>query len=141
MRLAFLLTIWLLSFGQFVRADEARIEFNRQIRPLLSEKCFRCHGPDARQRKADLRLDTAAGATAKREGGAAIIPGKPDDSELIRRVTSDDEAERMPPPGAGKPISPEQSRLFRQWIAEGAEYQPHWSSIPPRRPALPPVKN
>jgi hypothetical protein len=141
MRLPLLLTIWLLSFGQFARADQARAGFNRQIRPILSEKCFRCHGPDVRQRKADLRLDIAAGTAAKRESGAAIVPGKPDESELVRRVTSEDEAERMPPPGAGKPLSPEQIHLLRQWIQEGAKYQPHWSSIPPRRPALPPVRD
>src|SRR5262245_32676979 len=100
------------------RADEPRVEFNRQIRPLLSDRCFRCHGPDARQRKADLRLDAETAAKAKRDGDPAIVPGKPDESELIRRVTSEDEAERMPPPGAGKPLTREEISLFRRWIAE-----------------------
>jgi hypothetical protein len=121
-------------------ADERRVEFNRQIRPLLSDRCFRCHGPDARQRKGDLRLDTDAGAKAKRDSGPAIVPGKPDDSELIRRVSSDDDTERMPPPGAGKPLSRDEIRLLRRWIAEGAEYEPLWSYLPPRRPRIPPVQ-
>jgi hypothetical protein len=128
-------------FGPATRADVPRVEFNRQIRPLLSDRCFRCHGPDARQRKADLRLDVETAAKARRDGDPAIVPGKPDESELIRRVTSEDEAERMPPPGAGKPLTREEISLLRRWIAEGAEYQPLWSFLPPRRPRPPPVRN
>jgi hypothetical protein len=123
------------------RGDEPRIQFNRQIRPLLSDRCFRCHGPDARQRKADLRLDVETAAKAKRDGDPAIVPAKPDDSELIRRVTSEEVAERMPPPGAGMPLTREEISLFRRWISEGAEYQPLWSFLPPRRPRMPPVRD
>jgi hypothetical protein len=128
-------------FVPAARADQPRVEFNRQIRPLLSDRCFRCHGPDARQRKADLRLDVEMSAKAKRDGEPALVPGKPDDSELFRRVTSDDDTERMPPPGAGKPLTREEIGLLRHWIADGAEYQPLWSFLPPRRPRPPPVHN
>src|SRR5262245_52839659 len=108
LRLPFLLATCCFALGPFgptgkAHAGDARVGFNRQVRPLLTEMCFRCHGPDVRQRKADLRLDTEAGAKTKRDGEPAIVPGKPDDSELLRRVTSEDDAERMPPPGAGKP--------------------------------------
>ena len=129
------------SLSHVSSANEPRVEFNRQIRPLLSDRCFRCHGPDARQRKAELRLDTDAGAKTKRDGEPAIVPGKPDDSELIRRITSDDETERMPPAGAGKPLSRDEIGLLRRWVVEGAEYQPLWSFLPPRRPRIPPVRD
>src|SRR5947207_1624167 len=97
-----ILSLGLVFRTSISRADDARVEFNRQIRPLLADKCFRCHGPDARQRKGDLRLDTAEGATAKRDGMAAIVPRDSSVSELIRRISADDETERMPPAGAGK---------------------------------------
>jgi hypothetical protein len=123
------------------RGDDSRVEFNREIRPLLADRCFRCHGPDARQRKGDLRLDTAEGATAKRDGTAAIVPRDSAASELIRRITADDEAERMPPPGAGKPLSSDEIQRLRRWVDQGAEYQPVWSLIPPQRIAPPAVKD
>ena len=122
-------------------ADDSRVEFNRQIRPLLSDRCFRCHGPDARHRKGDLRLDTAEGATAKRHGTAAIVPRDSAASELIRRVTADDESERMPPASAGKALSPDEVESLRRWVDQGAEYQPVWSLISPKRSALPSVKD
>ena len=123
------------------RADETHVEFNRQIRPLLADRCFRCHGPDARQRKGDLRLDTVEGATAKRDGTAAIVPRDSGASELIRRISTDDETERMPPPGAGKVLAPDEIQLLRRWIEQGAEYQPVWSLISPTRSGLPPVQD
>jgi len=116
-----------------------KVEFNRDIRAILSDKCFRCHGPDAGHRKAELRLDTAEGATADLGGFRAIAPRKPDESELLLRISTKDETERMPPPGAGEPLSEEEVALFRRWIEQGAEYQPHWSYLPPRRPAVPSV--
>jgi mono/diheme cytochrome c family protein len=127
--------------GPITLADETRVEFNRQIRPLLSDRCFRCHGPDARQRKADLRLDTVDGATAKRDGTPAIVPRDSAASELIRRVATDDETERMPPPGAGKALSPDEVQLLRRWVEQGAEYQPVWSLIAPQRLAIPSVND
>jgi hypothetical protein len=118
------------------RADE-RLEYNRDIRPILFEACFACHGPDSAARKADLRLD-------KREAAldmGAIVPGKPDESELIRRILSDDPDERMPPPETKKNLSSAQKEKLTRWIAQGAEYQLHWSFIPPVRPPLPKIKH
>lgn len=125
-----------------VRAGEGAISFNRDIRPILSESCFRCHGPDAGSRKAGLRLDSREGATATLEGGsAAVVAGDPEGSELYLRVTAEDEAGRMPPASAGKPLAPEQAELLRRWIEQGAPWEEHWSLIPPRRPAVPEVED
>jgi hypothetical protein len=118
-----------------------RVEFNRDIRPLLSDKCFACHGPDASHRKADLRLDTEDGAKADRGGYRAVVPGKPADSELIARITSPEKSQRMPPAKSGKTLSPGEIDLIRRWIGQGAPYQPHWSYLPPRRPTVPAVTN
>jgi hypothetical protein len=134
----------LLAIPQQARADGhqlPRVEFNRQIRPLLSDRCFRCHGPDASHREADLRLDTSAGAQADLGGRQAIVAGKPEESELYARIASSDDTERMPPPTAGKPLTATEISLIRRWISEGAEYQPHWSFLPPRRPPVPPVND
>ncbi|HVX64692.1 MAG TPA: DUF1553 domain-containing protein [Pirellulales bacterium] len=120
------------------RASAAEpIAYNRDIRPILFENCFACHGPDSAARKADLRLDQRESAI---ETGA-IMPGKPDESELLRRVLSADPEEAMPPPATKKQLSAEDKELLRRWLAEGAEYQPHWSLIAPARPDLPAVKN
>ncbi|MFN5300468.1 MAG: DUF1553 domain-containing protein [Planctomycetaceae bacterium] len=116
-----------------------RVLFNRDIRPLLADHCFQCHGPDARQRQAGLRLDTAAGATASLEGRFAIRPGQPAESELLARIDSTDPLEQMPPPETGKPLSAQQRQLLRRWIEEGAVYQPHWAFLPPQPVALPKV--
>ena len=117
------------------RAD-GPIEYNRDIRPILSENCFACHGPDSASRKGELRLDQRAAAVAK----GAIAPGKPDDSELVLRVFSDDHDELMPPPKTKKTLTDAQKELLKRWIATGAEYQPHWSLIAPQRPQPPAVK-
>jgi len=116
---------------------DAKIEYNRDIRPILTDNCFACHGPDSAARKAGLRLDKREQAI---EAGA-IEPGKPDDSEFIRRILSADPKEIMPPPAAHKELTPEQKEMLQKWVSAGAEYQPHWSFIPPVRPALPAVKN
>jgi hypothetical protein len=121
-------------------AADQPIRYNRDIRPILADNCFPCHGPDSAARKADLRLDRFADATLVRDGVAAIVKGKPDESELITRIVSTDETERMPP-APRKPLKPEQVQLLKRWIAEGAEYEPHWSLIAPKRPAPPEVKN
>lgn len=118
-------------------ADQA-IQFNRDIRPILSDNCFACHGFDAKHRKADLRLDNAEGATAKtKEGKSAIVPGDPTNSELWRRITSTDADEFMPPPETHKTLKPEQKDLLRRWIEQGAPYQKHWSFEAPVK-AVPP---
>ena len=108
----------------------AAIRFNRDIRPILAENCFACHGP-AEDRGGDLRLDVRADAIADRGSGPAIVPGKPDDSELLRRILAHDPDEVMPPPRAKKPkLRPDQLDLLRRWIAEGAPYQNHWAFEP-----------
>jgi hypothetical protein len=112
-------------------ADEA-LDFNEQVRPILSENCFHCHGPDAAAREADLRLDVRDSAI---EG--AIVPGDADESELIRRITSSDHSDRMPPADSARSLSPEQIALLTRWVEQGAEYQSHWSFIPPTKPNLP----
>jgi hypothetical protein len=107
-----------------VHAEET-IVFNRDIRPILSEACFQCHGPDAATREADLRLDQSQSAMA------AIVPGNPNESELIGRIDSEDPDQRMPPADSRKQLTAEQRRLLTQWIEAGAEYQGHWAYSPP----------
>jgi len=119
-------------------AAEEKIDFDRQVRPILSEHCYRCHGPDANDRKAGLRLDLAEGAIAAAESGkVAVVPGKPDASELVARIFSADQDVVMPPPDINKPLSAEQKEVLKKWIAGGAKYQKHWSFVPPVRPATP----
>lgn len=113
------------------------IEFNRDIRPILSDQCIACHGPDSAARAAGLRLDQREVAV---ESGA-IVPGDPDASEMMRRILSHDEYERMPPPELKKSVTKEQIALLQEWIRQGAEYQPHWSYIPPQKVDPPKVDN
>jgi hypothetical protein len=126
-------------------ANAAAPSFTRDIKPLLSERCIRCHGPDAEERQGGgengLRLDTAEGATADLGGYAAIVAGKPDESKLLARLTTNDPDLRMPPPEAGEAFSAEEVATVRDWIASGADYLPHWSYVPPVRPPLPSVQN
>ena len=123
----------LLQTSTFLWADES-IGYNRDILPILAERCFACHGFDNATRKAGLRLDSAAGATTKLASGLpAIVPGKPAESELLRRVTSTDPDEVMPPPNTGKPLSVQQRQLIEVWIKRGAQYESHWAYLPPRR--------
>jgi hypothetical protein len=117
-------------------SSPARLAFNRDIRPILSENCYACHGPDKNKRKAKLRLDERASAVTTR----AIVPGKADDSELIARIFSDDADEVMPPANSHKSLTGPQKDLLRRWIEEGAEYQAHWAYVPVQRPAIPAVK-
>jgi len=117
------------------------VDFNRDIRPLLSNNCFKCHGPDEEERQANLRLDTPAGAFAESDGGLAIVPGKPEESLLIERITSEEDYERMPPVDSGLQLKAEEIDLLRRWIAQGAKWEGHWSFQRPTRPSLPDVKN
>ena len=119
------------------------ISFTRQIRPILSDHCFACHGPDSKQRKAKLRLDNKASAFAELDSGDghALVAGKPDESTLIARITSADPNMLMPPPKFGKPLTPEQIVLIKKWITEGANWSEHWAFLAAQRPALPRVKN
>ena len=116
------------------------IDFNRQIRPILSNTCFRCHGPDKDDRQAGLRLDTREGATAEHDSGVTIVPGKPEESVLIQRILSNDPDERMPPKKAGSKLTPEQISLIRQWIQQGAPYARHWSYVKPQPAPVPVVR-
>jgi hypothetical protein len=118
-------------------ARAAGPEYNRDVRPILAENCFACHGADSAARKAKLRLDVRDDAIK----AGAIAPGKPDESEALRRVLSDDPQEQMPPPKTKKVLTKQQKEILKQWIAAGAEYQKHWSLIAPTRPPLPAVKN
>jgi hypothetical protein len=116
---------------------DAKVSFNREIRPILSEQCFSCHGFDAKHRKADLRLDTREGALADNDGVRAIIPGDLAKSELWKRLLSQDAEEVMPPPEAHKPkLTAKQLATLRRWIEEGAPYEPHWAFTTPTRPVL-----
>ncbi len=114
-----------------------RIDFSRDIRPMLSEHCFKCHGPDGETRKAELRLDTKAGAFGDRDGSRAVVPGDLKNSELYRRITANDADERMPPPSEKRPLTAGQIALMKGWIEQGARWEEHWAFQPPRRPQVP----
>jgi len=116
----------------------AKVAYNAQIQPILAENCFACHGPDSSTRKASLRLDRAEFATAPHgKFDAAIMPGHPEQSPFVERITSTFEDERMPPVDSHKQLKPAEVALLTRWIAEGAVYQPHWSLLPPTRPPVP----
>ena len=117
-------------------ATKRPVEFNRDIRPILSNKCMACHGPDEKQRKADLRLDDETSAKA-----SVIVAGDLKKSELILRITSTDADTQMPPPGSGKALTEAEITLLKQWIQSGADYQPHWAYVAPKRFPLPRVKD
>ena len=132
---------WLLSLigaSPLLPAADA-IDFNRDIRPILSSNCFLCHGPNAHDRKADLRLDTPEGAVKLRDGVRAIDPGKLAESELLFRIATDDEDEVMPPPDSHKVLSAEQKSLLKQWVLSGAEYKDHWAFQLPVKAKVPPM--
>ncbi len=116
------------------------LSFNEEVRPILSDSCFSCHGSDPGSRKAGLRLDTFEGATAEQEGTRAIVPGDPAKSELWARITSGDDDEVMPPPESHKTLTPGQKEILKRWIESGAAYEPHWSFVPPVAVPLPEVK-
>ena len=125
----------------FITYSVAEPDFNRDIKPILSENCYFCHGPDAGKRKAGLRLDTFKGATTQNDGVTAIIPGKPEESELMARILSTDPDEVMPPPKAKLSLSTKQKELLAQWISSGAEYQRHWSLKSPGKTTVPEGKH
>ena len=126
-RIILLFAVLLLPFSAGA-AD--KLSFNRDIRPILSDKCFHCHGPDENKRDSGLRLDIREEALKERDGIRAIVPGKPDESDVVIRITSNDRDEMMPKPKAKLgALTPAEIEAIKRWIAEGAEYEPHWSFI------------
>ena len=136
LRNAFSVILLLVSLCTATRSEEP-VSFNRDVRPILAANCFACHGPDSASRKADLRLDKKEVAETMK----AIVSGNPDESEIIKRVTSHDPEEVMPPPESKRTITPAQVDILKRWIASGAEYQPHWSFIAPVKAPEPTVNN
>ena len=121
---------------------QQQVRFDHDVRPILSNHCWSCHGPDEVARKAGLRLDRQDSATAAGDSGLiAIVPGKPAESELIARIHSHDADTQMPPASAKKPITEKQKLILQQWIEQGAEFSSHWAYVPPVRPAVPAVKD
>jgi hypothetical protein len=120
-----------------VAAPGEEISFNREIRPILSDRCFACHGPDEETRKSDLRLDTFEGATEGGELAIPIVPGKPGKSELVARINETDPDEIMPPPKSHKTLTAAEKKLLERWILEGARYEKFWAFVPPARPEKP----
>ncbi len=128
--------------GQTLKPETAKVDFNRDIRPLLSENCYKCHGPDDQERKARLRFDVRAEALKPAKSGErAIVPGAPEQSELVRRITAGDPEDRMPPPKSGRKLTGPQIDLLRRWVAQGAPYATHWAYVKPVRPVPPTVGN
>jgi hypothetical protein len=114
-----------------IAAKMPKVDFNFQVRPILADRCFKCHGPDEKARKAKLRLDLPESAYAVREDKTtAIVPGHPEQSELFRRITTTDDDDRMPPPASNLTLSSEEKEVLRRWIEQGAVYKPHWAFIP-----------
>ena len=128
--LCFLFLFYFLSLN-------AKVDFTNEVRPILSEYCFHCHGPDKSTREAGLRLDLSEGAIKDLGGYSAIIPGKPGDSELVFRLHSDDKDEIMPPPETGKRLNKKQKEILEEWIKQGANYEEHWSFLPIANPDIP----
>jgi hypothetical protein len=122
------------------RAGAEDVDFRRDVLPILSNHCWACHGPDEKARKAKLRLDSAEAALATRRSGQAIIPGKPDTSEVVVRVESGDADAVMPPPEFKKPLTDKQKATLRKWIASGAKFAEHWAFVSPKRPDVPATK-
>lgn len=137
-------TITLLAAGSLRAAEsnsEVKVDYDRDIRPILSDKCFKCHGPDSKQRQAGLRLDNREGATAKLDSGVvAIVPNQPDASELVRRIFNSGD-EQMPPAKEQKQLTDAEKQLLRKWVERGANYQKHWSFVAPQRAPLPAVRD
>jgi len=132
--------VLLIDSSAHVRAAETgKVNFDRDIRPIFSDTCYACHGPDDAKRKAALRLDQRESAFAPRDGGPAIVPGSPSKSAIFQRITSRDANERMPPADSGRQLTHEQIALIERWIKQGATWQEHWSLVRPKRPPVPNV--
>ncbi len=132
----------LLALTPLTRAADSGPDFTREVRPILAAKCFQCHGPDDKTRKAGLRLDERSGAIKElKSGSRAIVPNKPEESALVERITSTRPSAVMPPAKAGKPLTPEEIATLRRWVEHGAPYPPHWAYVKPVRPPLPTARD
>ena len=129
------LAIAVSPFSSSAATNNAKVSYNRDVRPILANYCFACHGPDAKHREGDLRLDTRAGAVA-----AVVVPGHPEKSELFKRISSSDAEEIMPPPKSKKELPAKEREILRRWIEQGAEYAGHWAFLPVAESKLPEVK-
>jgi hypothetical protein len=130
-----LLAVSLLLLGGRATAADKPLDFNRDVRPILTDKCFACHGPDPKHRKAKLRLDTREGVVE-----SVVVPGKPDESDLVARITAADDT-RMPPAKGGKPLAPAEIEVLKRWVKEGATFTQHWAYVPPKKLPPPAVKD
>ena len=137
---AFLFLVMSRTVAPAASNGSGKVDFNRDIRPILSDNCYKCHGPDAKQAKAGLRLDLPeVAAKPLKSGQTAVVPGQPRKSTLIQRITTRDRNEKMPPPETGKKLTAEQITLLRRWVEQGAAWQPHWAFIKPEKTAPPEV--
>ncbi|MFN0165109.1 MAG: DUF1553 domain-containing protein [Bryobacteraceae bacterium] len=132
---------WALALTAAASMSAAPVEFNRDVRPILSDKCFSCHGPDAAVKRIPLRLDSEAAAKADLGGRRAVVEGKPEESVLIQRITAEKRAMRMPPVHTGLKLTDAQIGTLRDWIAQGGKWEKHWSFLPPKRTALPQLQS
>ena len=138
----FCAALLLVSGGVWSQAMASQaLDFNRDVRPILSDHCYACHGPDAQKRKAGLRFDQEQAAKADLGGYAAIVAGNIADSVLIERVLSEDEDEVMPPPEFKKPLTPDQIEVLKRWVSDGAKWDNHWSFEPIVRPVPPTIED
>ena len=132
---------FLVLFATAAPAANLPVQYNRDIKPILSDHCFTCHGQDEKSRKSDLRLDLRdAALRGGKSGAAAIVPGKPQESALIARITAHDPDDIMPPPDQKKPLNSEEITKLKHWIEQGAEYQGHWAFMAPKKPTVPKVR-
>jgi len=138
-RFAIGLGIWVALLATQVVAAPAVVDFDRDIRPILSKNCFECHGPDSSSRETKWRLDIEADVYQRRDGVALVVPGDPGQSELLRRISTNDPELRMPPAASGKSLTPAQVETIEAWIRQGATWKGHWSFARPRRVAIPKV--
>ena len=136
---AFLLAL-LLPAAVFAAPKTKKLQFNRDIQPILADKCYHCHGPDKNNRQGELRLDTKAGLFGKRDGAAPVVPGQPKKSGLVARILATDDTQ-MPPADAPAKLTKRERQILQAWVKQGAPWQQHWSFIAPSRPAQPKVKN
>src|SRR5262249_31629464 len=122
-------------------AESRAVSYLKEVRPILAQHCFQCHGPDEAARKGKLRLDLKEKAFAERNGKDVVAPGHPDGSLAWERISADDSGKRMPPEGKAEPLTRKQIATLKAWIEQGAKWEDHWSLLPPTRPALPDVSD